>query len=167
MSEHQPTAAPAVEAAVPAPPTVEATAPATPEPGPLPALGATAGFRKTVTEADVVLFAGITGDFAPLHVDADYMSRHPLGERVAHGILTLGIASTAASALCAQERLVAVSAGYDRLRFLRPVLLGDTVDCRYEVVAVDENRRRAHAQVEVRNQRGEMCLAATHLLHCY
>ncbi|RPF26272.1 MaoC family dehydratase [Georgenia muralis] len=139
----------------------------TPEPGPLPALGATAGFRKTVTEADVVLFAGITGDFAPQHVDADYMSRHPLGERVAHGILTLGIASTAASALCAQEQLVAVSAGYDRLRFLRPVVLGDTVDCRYEVVAVDEGRRRASARVEVRNQRGEMCLAATHLLHCY
>lgn len=145
----------------------EAPVTGTPQPGRLPALGATAAFRKTVTEADVVLFAGITGDFAPQHVDADYMSRHPIGERVAHGILTLGIASTAASALCAQERIVAVSAGYDRLRFLRPVLLGDTVESRYEVVEVDTERRRAHARVEVRNQRGEMCLAATHLLYCY
>ena len=95
------------------------------------------------------------------------MAHHPLGQRVAHGVLTLGIASTAASALCAQEGMVAVSAGYDRLRFLRPVLLGDTLDCRYEVVEVDTERRRAHARVEVRNQRDEVCLAATHILYCY
>lgn len=140
---------------------------AVPAPPRLPALGAHSRFRKTVTEADIALFAGITGDFAPQHVDAEFMKDQPAGERIAHGVLTLGVSSTAASLLCAQEEVVAVSYGYDRLRFLRPVVIGDTVEARYEVAEVDEAGQKAFATVRVTNQRGELCLVATHILYCY
>ncbi|TDE89485.1 dehydratase [Occultella glacieicola] len=132
-----------------------------------PAVGSTSRFAKTITEADVGLFAGITGDFAPQHIDAEYMRTHPAGQRVAHGILTLGVASTAASLLCAQEGVVAVSYGYDRLRFLRPVFLGDTVEARYRTTEVDPATGKAFAEVTVMNQRGEQVLAAIHILYCY
>lgn len=132
----------------------------------LPELGATSRFRKTITESDIGLFAGITGDFAPQHVDAEFMKDQPPGQRIAHGILTLGVSSTAASLLCAQEEVIAVSAGYDRLRFLRPVVIGDTVEARYEVTKVDRPGQKAYAAVRVTNQRGELCLVATHILYC-
>lgn len=133
----------------------------------LPRVGASSRFRKTVTEADVVLFAGITGDFAPQHIDEEYMRDKPQGRRIAHGILTLGLSSTASSALCAQEGIVAVSYGYDRLRFLSPVYIGDTVEARCEVVRVDVDSHKAFADVRVTRQDGELCLVATHILYCY
>lgn len=132
-----------------------------------PAVGATSRFAKTVTEADVGLFAGITGDFAPQHVDAEYMKDKAAGQRIAHGVLTLGVASTAASLLCEREGVVAVSYGYDRLRFLRPVLLGDTVEARYRVSEVDSASGKFFAEVTVTNQRGETVLVAIHILYCY
>lgn len=133
----------------------------------LPTVGATSRFAKTITESDVGLFAGITGDFAPQHIDAEYMRHHPAGQRIAHGILTLGVASTAASELCKSEGVVAVSYGYDRLRFLRPVFLGDTVEARYTVGEVDATTGKFFAEVAVMNQRGEQVLAAIHILYCY
>lgn len=133
----------------------------------LPRVGSTSRFAKTITEADVGLFAGITGDFAPQHIDAEYMRSHPAGQRIAHGILTLGVASTAASELCKSEGVVAVSYGYDRLRFLRPVYLGDTVEARYTTREVDAQTGKVFTEVAVFNQRGEQVLAATHILFCY
>ena len=82
-----------------------------------PEIGATARFAKTVTETDVTLFAGITGDLAPQHINAAYMAGHPLGRRVAHGVLTLGIACSASSALCEQQGVTALSYGYDKIRW--------------------------------------------------
>lgn len=133
----------------------------------MPPLGSTSSFRKTVTETDIGLFAGITGDFAPHHIDEEYMRERPQRRRIAHGILILGIASTAASSLCEREGLVAVSAGYDRLRFLQPVYIGDTVEARYEVMRVDSGRGRVYADVRVTTQDDVLCLVTTHLLHCY
>lgn len=132
-----------------------------------PAVGAGSRFSKTVTEADIGLFAGVTGDFAPQHIDEEYMRRRPQGRRIAHGVLTLGIASTAASMLCAESGSVAVSYGYDRLRFLAPVFIGDTVEARYEVVRIEPETHKAFASVTVTNQHGELCLVATHILYCY
>src|SRR5260221_11171641 len=91
-------------------------------------------FAKTVGEADVTLFAGITGDFSDTHVNDQYMKeRSNLGGRIAHGALLVGYMSTASTISIAhivhQEGLTdfPVSAGYDRIRFLKPVLLGDPV----------------------------------------
>lgn len=121
---------------------------------------------RTITEADVVLHAGQTGDFYPHHMDADWCSRQPFGQRIAHGtlIFSVGVGLTAGAI---NPR--AMSYGYDRLRFVRPVFLGDTIRAR---VAIKETRadpkRKTHGIVvealEVLNQRGETVLVAEHLL---
>lgn len=137
-----------------------------PTPSPIP-LGTSGAFAKTVTEADVGLFAGLTGDFAPHHVNAQHMRDHPLGGRVAHGVLVLGIASSAATDLCERAGATALSYGYDRLRFVQPVRLGDTVSARYEATAWDPARQIVTAVVTATNQHGATVLAANHLLYCY
>ena len=121
---------------------------------------------RTVTEADVVLHAGQTGDFYPHHMDAEWCRTQPFGQRMAHGTLvfSIGVGMTAAAV---NPR--AMSYGYDRLRFVRPVFLNDTI---YALVSVKEKRddakRPAYGIVvealEVRNQRDETVLVAEHLL---
>ena len=127
-------------------------------------VGDSVTFTKTVGETDVYLFAGITGDFAPNHVDRTYMERTRYGERIAHGVLVLGYASTASSRMLAKAGADAVSYGYDRVRFCGPVFLGDTVTVHYEVERVDEAQRKVYSAVRVANQDGTVCLAATHIL---
>jgi len=127
--------------------------------------------RKTVSESDVYLFAGITGDFSDTHVNDQYMKeRTNLGGRIAHGALLVGYMSTASTISIAhiihQEGLTdfPVSAGYDRIRFLKPVLLGDTVTVTYTVTSVDKERGRSVAKVEVIDQRGELKAVAEHIM---
>ncbi len=127
-------------------------------------VGDSVSFRKTVGETDVYLFAGITGDFAPNHVDRTYMAGTAYGERIAHGVLVLGYASTASSRMLERAGEHAVSYGYDRVRFTAPVFLGDTVTVHYEVERIDEADGKVWSAVRVTNQDGVLCLAATHVL---
>jgi len=119
---------------------------------------------KTIAEADVYGFAGITGDFSPIHVDAEYARRKPVGERVAHGVLILGLMSAASSTWCRLAAVDALSYGYDRVRFVRPVLFGDTVEVRYKVVERHPEKNQYVADVVAINQRGEVVAVAKHLL---
>jgi acyl dehydratase len=134
-----------------------------------PALGASTSFSKTVSESDVYLFAGITGDFAPNHVDEQFMRKTPYGRRIAHGALLVGYMSTASTmvnSLMAERvpSIFPVSLGYDRVRFLKPVFLGDTITVRYTVDSIDAAKNRTLAKVEVTNEKGEIVAAATHLM---
>ena len=134
-----------------------------------PALGASALFSKTVSESDVYLFAGITGDFAPNHVDEQFMRKTPYGRRIAHGALLVGYMSTASTmvnSLMAERvpSIFPVSLGYDRVRFLKPVFLGDTITVRYTVDSIDAAKNRTLAKVEVTNEKGELVAIATHLM---
>ena len=136
--------------------------------GGLPPVGAATTFRKTVTEADVGIFAGITGDLAPQHIDEEYMQTHPAGRRIAHGSLVLALTSTAAARLCEQEQVTAVSYGYERIRFIRPVYLGDTVSIDYRIDSVEPDSHKAFAQLRATTRRGEeLVLVGTHILYCY
>lgn len=133
------------------------------------AAGEAARFVKTVTERDLLLAAELTGDHDPLHVDADYAARTPYGRRIAHGALVLGLLSATASeiarrAIAHGAEGVPVSLGYDRVRFLKPVFIGDTLTALYEVARTDEAAGRSEAACRVVNQQGETCLVATHLL---
>ena len=128
-------------------------------------------FAKTVGETDVILFAGITGDFSDTHVNDQYMKeRSNLGGRIAHGALLVGYMSTASTISIAnvihQEGLTdfPVSAGYDKLRFLRPVMLGDTVTVTYTIAEIDPLRRLSRSRIEVTNQQGETVAVAEHIL---
>jgi 3-hydroxybutyryl-CoA dehydratase len=134
-----------------------------------PALGAFTSFSKTVSESDVYLFAGITGDFAPNHVNEQFMRGTQYGRRIAHGALLVGYMSTTSTmvnALMAERvpDIFPVSLGYDRVRFLKPVFIGDTITVRYLVESIDAAKNRSLAKVEVSNDRGEVVAAATHLM---
>src|SRR5215471_3446565 len=85
---------------------------------------------RTITEADVVLHAGQTGDFYPHHMDAEWCKTQSFGQRIAHGtlIFSVGVGMTAG-----QINPHAMSYGYDRLRFVRPVLLNDTIHVRSSI----------------------------------
>ena len=128
-------------------------------------VGSKARFSKTVGEADIYLFAGISGDLGPNHVNAEYMKQTPYGKIIAHGVLIIGFMSTCSTMIIdrAAER-PAVSLGYDRVRFLKPVFVGDTITCEYEVVEQDLDRLRTVARVTATNQGGEVVAVATHIL---
>lgn len=127
-------------------------------------LGKKVAVAKTIGESDVYLFAGITGDLSPNHVDEEYMRKTRYGQRIAHGALLVGYMSRASTEMCAGLAGTIVSYGYDRVRFPAAALIGDTVTVTYEIVERDEAALRTFARVTCTNQRGEVVAAATHIL---
>lgn len=114
-------------------------------------VGQSAEWAKTVTEADVVLFAGVTGDFNPAHVNEEAAAASRFKGRIAHGMLGAGFISAAIA-----MRLPGPGTIYleQTLRFTAPVRIGDTVTARVEVAEL-LGRRRARLTTVCRNQRGE------------
>ena len=127
-------------------------------------VGDSVTFSKTVGESDVYLFAGITGDFSPNHINKEIMSGTPFKERIAHGVLSIGFASTTSTLMIEKSGGKAVSLGYDRIRFVGPIFIGDTVTVTYTIAEIDEEKLRTRADIEVTNQRGELCTVAQHIL---
>ncbi len=119
---------------------------------------------KTVSESDVYLFAGITGDLDPNHVDEEYCKGTALGHRVAHGALVVGYMSAASTRILEDFARPMVSMGYDRIRFIKPVFFGDTLTITYEITAVVAEKERTVGAIEVTNQRGETVAVATHIM---
>ncbi|MEN9358952.1 MAG: hypothetical protein RL095_487 [Verrucomicrobiota bacterium] len=120
---------------------------------------------RTITETDIVLHAGQSGDFYPHHMDLEWCKTQPFGQRIAHGTLIFAVAVGMG---CVEINPHAMSYGYDRLRFPSPVFIGDTLR-----VSITIKEKRAHKkpgygivveQVEAVNQRGQTCLAVEHLL---
>lgn len=121
---------------------------------------------RTITETDFVVHAGHSGDFFPHHMDAEFAKTTPFGQRIAHGtmVFTIGVGLTAGVINPA-----AFTYGYDRLRFVKPVFVGDTI---HTVLTVAEKtadpKRPGMGRVTERgavvNQRGETVLAFDHLL---
>jgi 3-hydroxybutyryl-CoA dehydratase len=134
---------------------------------PLPP-GARASFTKTVSESDVYLFAGITGDFSPNHVDEAFMRGTPFGRRIAHGALVVGYMSRTSTMIAEQApedaALFPVSLGYDRIRLLKPVFIGDTIIINYEITRIDEPASRTFGTVTVTNERQETVAVAEHIM---
>lgn len=130
-----------------------------------PEVGMEVTFAKTIGEYDVYAFAGVSGDFSPNHVNHEYMSRTPYGQRIAHGVLTMSLMSTCSSKLIEElGNPPTVSYGYDRVRFIKPVFIGDTLTVRYRVASVEDEGAKSFSEVTVTNQRGETVSVATHIL---
>jgi 3-hydroxybutyryl-CoA dehydratase len=132
-------------------------------------LGLSVSCSKTVGESDVYLFAGITGDLSPNHVDEAAMAKTEYGHRIAHGALLVGYMSRTSTLIgerCGDLMLshYPVSLGYDRVRFLKAVLIGDTITVSYRVIAAEAEKLRTHAAVEVHNQGGALCAVAQHIM---
>jgi acyl dehydratase len=132
------------------------------------AVGDATSFSKTVGEYDVYAFAGISGDFAPNHVNQAYMEKSSYGRRIAHGALLVGYMSTASTQMATHARadtsVTGVSLGYDRMRFLAPVFFGDTITVSYTIASIDPEKLRATADIKITNQDGTLVAVATHLL---
>jgi len=131
--------------------------------------GDSVSFAKTVSESDIYLFAGITGDFAVNHVNEQYMARSKYGRRIAHGALLIGFASTCSTMMIEKCQGTSgdetpVSLGYDKVRFLGPVFIGDTLTLTYTITEVDVAKRRSRSDLKVVNQRGELVGVAQHIL---
>ncbi|WP_026321156.1 MaoC family dehydratase [Arhodomonas aquaeolei] len=109
--------------------------------------GMTARLRKTVTEADIGLFAGVTGDFNPLHVDAEYAGQTPFGGRIAHGMLTAGLVSAVLGTRLPGPGSIYVS---QSMRFRAPVYPGDTATAEVEVLSVERDRGFVTLETRVR-----------------
>jgi acyl dehydratase len=114
---------------------------------------------RTITEADVINFAGISGDFNPMHTDAEYVKNHPYGTRVAHGALIFSIATGLAYQLGFLEETAIAFTGFE-MKLRAPVFIGDTIK-----VSATVSKRRAMAaaggglvtfDVKVLNQKGEV-----------
>ena len=121
-------------------------------------LGHTERFRKTVGESDVYAFAGITGDFSPIHVDEEFARTTRFGGRIAHGALLVGFVSTVMGQMTA--RLAApggVSYRYE-MTFRGPVRLGDTVTTALTLAEARAERRELCFEARTTNQRGETVL---------
>jgi acyl dehydratase len=128
------------------------------------AVGLHTRITKTVSESDVYLFAGITGDLDPNHVDEEYCRKTSLGHRVAHGALLVGYTSAASTRILEDFDRPMVSAGYDRIRFLKPVYFGDTLTIDYAIESIERERERTIAKIEVKNQHDELVMVATHIM---
>lgn len=121
---------------------------------------------RTITEADIVLHAGQTGDFYPHHMDAEWCKTQEFGRRTAHGTLIFSVAMGMTAGIV---NPLAFSYGYDRLRFIRPVFIGDTIQVKVRIKEKREYPKRPTYGVlvelcEVFNQNQQTVLACEHLL---
>lgn len=120
---------------------------------------------RTITETDFVIHAGHSGDFFPHHLDAEFCKQQDFGQRIAHGtmVFTIGVGLTASII-----NPVAFSYGYDRMRFIKPVHIGDTIRSKTEIISMKEDPKREGfgrvvERLTVSKQTDEVCLVADHI----
>jgi len=120
---------------------------------------------RTVTETDIVIHAGQSGDFFPHHMDEEWCKTQPFKKRIAHGTLIFTIAVGLTAAVINE---MAMTYGYDRLRFVKPVFIGDTIKATVTIAEKKEHKKPGFGLVtelvEVFNQHGETVMVCEHVL---
>ena len=115
---------------------------------------------RTISEADIVMFAGLSGDYNPLHTDEEYCKKTQFGGRIAHGPLVYAIAAGLLFQLHLYDDTIIAFLGFENLRFTKPVKPGDTIHARVKVLEKSETSRQDRGimkrQLQVLNQRGEV-----------
>src|SRR5690606_25750926 len=121
---------------------------------------------RTISESDVYLFGGLTGDLGPNHVDEEWSKKTAYGRRVVHGAYLVGLASAASTLMGSTYEKGAyrgASYGYDKVRFVRPVFIGDTVTMTYTIKELSPSDLKTYAEVIGTNQDGTVVFAAVHI----
>ncbi len=121
-------------------------------------VGDFAEFSKTITEADVVLYAGVTGDLNPVHVDQVWAEGSRFKGRIAHGMLSVGLISAVLGTRLPGPGTIYLS---QEVRFLAPVRIGDTLTARAEVEELLEAKNRARLRTTCKNQEGTLVVEGT------
>lgn len=116
-------------------------------------IGDKASFTKTISESDVYQFAGITGDFNPVHVNSEYANQTIFKERVVHGILTAGFISAVLGTKLPGKDTIYLSQKVD---FKAPVKIGDTVTAEVEVLEKKDHKKIIRLRTIVKNQLDEI-----------
>ena len=121
---------------------------------------------RTITETDIVLHAGQSGDFYPHHIDAEWCKGQEFGRRIAHGTLVFTVAVGLSAGDVNPE---AFTYGYDRLRFIKPVFIGDTLHVKVTLKEKRDSPKRPDLGfvielLEAINQQNEIVMACEHLL---
>ncbi|MGC8572872.1 MAG: MaoC/PaaZ C-terminal domain-containing protein [Caldisphaera sp.] len=113
---------------------------------------------RTITEADIVNFAGISGDFNRIHIDEEYAKKTIYGTRIAHGLLIISVVSGLRLRTNVFEASLIALYGIDNLRFIAPVKIGDTIRAKITVIKKEQKRKGGLLTLkhEVFNQRNEL-----------
>lgn len=119
-------------------------------------IGDSANFTKTVTESDVVNFAGISGDFNPAHVDETSAKKGMFGKRIAHGMLSAGFISTVLGTQLPGPGTIYMS---QELKFTKPVFFGDTITATATVIERNEDKNRIKLETVCTNQNGDVVIS--------
>lgn len=96
---------------------------------------------RTITETDIVTFAGVSGDYNPLHTDREYARKSVFGQRIAHGALTFSVMTGLWDSLGFLRETVIAFYGVDSLRFIKPVHIGDTIHLELEIAEKKEREK--------------------------
>lgn len=123
-------------------------------------IGQNASFSKTIAECDVYGFAGITGDFNPLHVNEEEAKKMRFGKRIVHGMLTASFLSTVIAGVMPGPGTIYME---QDARFLKPVFWGDTITARVEITELLE-KGKARLKTTVTNQEGELVVDGSALV---
>src|SRR6266516_7413729 len=123
---------------------------------PLPAIGTQATLSRTITEDDILLFALVSGDHNPIHLDADYAEKSLFGKRIAHGFLIGSLISAVLGNDMPGPGSIYLG---QTLKFLAPIHIGDTVTVLVKVVAVREDKRIITLHTQCTNQHGHLVLS--------
>lgn len=118
-------------------------------------VGQKASFSKTITETDLVTFAGLSGDFNPLHIDGEYAKQTQFGQRIAHGILTTSLLSGLLGMKLPGQGSVYLG---QTLRFVKPVFIGDTITAQAEVTHYDPEKCIIKLKTDCCKQDGTLVL---------
>lgn len=120
---------------------------------------------RTVTESDIVTFAGLSGDYNQIHTDAEYAKATPFGQRIAHGILTLSVISGLAVQTGFMEGTIIAFREINEWKFSKPVFIGDTVHATLEIIETKAMRRLGGGaiviKINVLNQWSEVVMSGT------
>ncbi len=129
-------------------------------------LGVDIGYRtthtKTITEADIVKFAEVSGDYNPVHVNEDYARKTFFGGRIAHGVIAIALISAAAAKLPGLVILLSHSS-----RFLKPVKIGETITAVAEVVGARKEKGIVNLKTTGTNQNGEVVVEGETVVRLY
>jgi 3-hydroxybutyryl-CoA dehydratase len=121
-------------------------------------VGDESSLARTITEAHIVNYAGLTGDWNPLHADAEHAAQSMFGERIAHGMLVAGLISAVLGTQLPGPNSIYL--GQD-LKFVAPVKIGDTITVAVTVTEKRDDKRIVKMRTTATNQRGEMVIAGT------
>lgn len=118
-------------------------------------IGDSAEISKTISETDIYNFAGICGDFNPLHVDEEFASKTPFKKRIAHGMLCASLISTLLGTTLPGKNTIYME---QNLKFKAPVYIGDTITAKIEVIDLIQEKNIAILKTEAYNQAGEIVI---------